>query len=255
MHSSPHSESSAEPADRQFSRGSNASAPLSFDRSADLAVLEQRLGYAFGDRKLLGQALTHRSAGADNFERLEFLGDAALGFAVGQVLFDAMADASEQTLTLMRAHLVNASALASTARELDLGAFLNLGMGERKSGVAQRTSVLADALEAVFGAIVCDGGLEAAAMVIQRLFDSRLAALDDEALKDPKTRLQEYVQARRLALPKYDIVDATGKDHARFYCVECVVDDLEVRARGSGRSRREAEKNAAGAILDRLEGA
>ena len=179
MHSSPHSESSAEPTDGRPSCAEIASAPRPFGEPADAAVLERRLGYSFADRKLLSQALTHRSAGADNFERFEFLGDAALGFVVGRLLFDALDDASEQRLTLMRAHLVNTAALASAARELDLGAFLNLGMAERRAGVAQRSSVLADALEAVLGVVVCDGGLDAATVVIKRLLDSRLATLDD----------------------------------------------------------------------------
>ena len=152
---------------------------------APLESLEGRLGYAFEDRTVLARALTHKSVGAENFERLEFLGDAALGFVVARVLFDAMPNATEHELTLMRANLVRRDSLAAVAKNLGLGDFIQLGAGERKSGVAKRSSILADALEAVFGAVVCDGGIDRAEAVAGRLFADRLAAIDDGDLKDP----------------------------------------------------------------------
>jgi len=203
---------------------------------------------------LLERALTHRSAGPDNLERLEFLGDAALGFVVARLLFEASGEASEQRLTLMRANLVNGASLAVTARELDLGSYLRLGEGERKSGGADRESILADALEAVFGAIVLDGGLACAEAVARNLFGARLADVDDVELRDPKTRLQEHAQANGLALPSYTVVETAGEDHAPVYSVECRLDALGVSGRGQGRSRRDAEKQAASAVLDLLDG-
>ena len=218
-----------------------------------LGTLERRLGYVFRDQGLLRRALTHKSAGADNFERYEFLGDAALGFVVGRMLFDALPDASEHRLTLMRASLVHGGSLAAVAKDLDLGAFLELGVGERKSGVARRDSVLADALEAVLGAVVCDGGVESAEAVARRLLDDRLAVIEDDDHKDPKTRLQEILQGRHLDMPVYEVVDSAGPDHERLFTTVCRADGLGLRGRGTGRSRREAEKAAAAAVLDQVD--
>ena len=217
-----------------------------------LGTLERRLGYEFRDQGLLRRALTHRSAGADNFERYEFLGDAALGFVVGRMLFDALPDATEHRLTLMRASLVHGGSLAAVAKDLDLGAFLELGAGERKSGVATRTSVLADALEAVFGAVVCDGGMQSAESVARRVFADRLAGIDDADHKDPKTKLQEILQSRHLEMPVYEVVDSAGPDHERLFTTVCRADGLGLQGQGSGRSRRESEKVAAAAVLDQL---
>ena len=217
-----------------------------------VAALQRRLGYVFATPQLLRLALTHKSAGADNFERFEFLGDAALGYMIARLLFDALPAASEQQLTLMRANLVNTATLAEVARQLDLGAFVQLGLGERRAGGANRTSILADALEAVLGAIVCDGGIDAASDVARTLFSDRLAAIACTDLKDPKTRLQEALQAERLALPRYEVVDTTGKPHAPFFTVRCIVQDMSVCETGRGNSRREAEKAAATAVLRRL---
>ena len=211
--------------------------------------LEQRLGYTFSDRRLLRRALTHRSAGADNWERLEFLGDAVLGFVVARLLFEANADATEQQLTLMRADLVQKETLAGVAADAGLSAFINLGSVERKSGVAEHDAIRADALEAVLGAVTCDGGLDAAFDVVTRLYGTRLTRSPGIAEKDAKSRLQEIAQARRLDLPNYTVVSTSGEQHARVYLVECAVDALGVRAQGSGRSLREAEKRAAGAVL------
>ena len=219
---------------------------------AALANFEQRLGYAFQERRLLREALTHKSAGADNWERLEFLGDAVLGFVVARLLFDHDIDASEQQLTVMRSNLVRGETLARVAGELGLGACINLGTAERKSGVAEHGSIRADALEAVLGAVACDGGIDAAAAVVGRLFRSYLAQSGDMARKDPKTQLQEAVQGKRLDLPNYAVVATTGEDHARTFHVECSVAGLALRGAGSGRSLREAEKRAAAAVLELL---
>lgn len=216
------------------------------------ALLEERLGYRFRDPGLLRRALTHKSAGASNFERLEFLGDATLGFVVAQTLFEANVDASEERLSLMRANLVSAPALAALARELELGRFLILGKSERKAGGAERTSMLADALEAVLGAIVCDGGIDAAAAVARERLAGRLATPRNFASKDPKTRLQEHLQARQLALPEYR-VEHVGPDHKPRFLATCRVAALALCSRGRGRSRRDAEKAAAAALLLRLD--
>ena len=217
-----------------------------------LAALQNRLGYQFADQQLLRRALTHKSAGAENFERFEFLGDAALGFIIGRILYDAMPDASEHRLTLMRASLVKGDSLAVVAKTLDLGAFLYLGRGERKSGVAMRTSILADALEAVLGAIVCDGGLESAARVTKHIFAAGLADIGGADLKDPKTKLQEYLQGRHLEPPTYRLLENNGPDHERLFTTICVAEGIGLSGAGSGRSRREAEKGAAAAVLELL---
>ena len=209
--------------------------------------LECKLGYVFKQRELLTRALTHRSAGADNLERLEFLGDAALGFVVARELFASARDAQEERLTLMRASLVKGETLAEVARVIGLGGHLNLGEGERKTGGADRASILADALEAVFGAIACDGGIESVAEVARRLLGSRLANIGDGELRDSKTRLQEHLQANGLGLPEYVVVATAGEDHAPVYTVECTAQG--VCGRGEGRSRREAEKHAASSVL------
>ena len=226
------------------------------------AELETRLGYQFRDAALLRQALTHKSAGADNFERLEFLGDSVLGFVIGEALFAALPAASEQRLTLLRASLVNEATLADVARQLALGTFLHLGLGARKTGDAERPSILANALEALLGAVVVDGGFDAAVTTVRGLFDARLATIRESAedpgsdadLKDPKTRLQEWLQGRGHPLPAYVVVEKSGPEHARIFCVECRAGEL-ASTRGRGSSRREAEKAAAARALKRLEAA
>ena len=220
---------------------------------ASLEVLERRLGHTFAEPRLLRQALTHRSAGADNWERLEFLGDAVLGFVVSRKLFDLNPDMSEQQLTVMRANLVQKDALASVAVDLGLSTFINLGTVERKAGVAEHSALRADALEAVLGAVTCDGGLDAATGVVNRIYGDRLTELAGITEKDPKSRLQEIVQAKRQDLPNYTVVATTGEEHARVYHVECAADGLGVRAGASGRSLREAEKRAAAAVLALLD--
>lgn len=213
-----------------------------------------RLGYQFSDSDLLKQALTHRSASKHHNERLEFLGDAVLGLSIARALFDQKPEVREGGLSRFRAGLVRRESLADLAREIDLGAHLELGGGERRSGGNQRTSVLADALEAVIGAILLDGGFSVANDAVLRIFSSRLANLPHELeLVDPKTRLQEYLQSRQLPPPDYSLAHVSGADHARTFDVQCRIPALDVEAEGIGTSRRRAEQAAASAALELLQ--
>jgi ribonuclease-3 len=210
------------------------------------ATLTDRLGYAFRHRALLDQALTHRSHGAVHNERLEFIGDAVLNCVIAATLYARFPEAPEGDLSRIRAHLVNRETLARLARGLDLGALLRFGDGEQKSGGADRSSIVADALEAVFGAVFLDGGFDAARDVIRAVFAGDLSDLDPAALgKDPKTRLQEWLQARRIPVPEYAVVDTAGAAHAQSFTVECRVPSLAVVTSGVGPSRRAAEQAAA----------
>jgi len=214
---------------------------------------ESRLGYAFRDPALLDAALTHRSAGKRNYERLEFLGDAVLNFAVAVQLFREYPDADEGDLSRYRAALVSGSSLATVAIGLALGEQLRLGGGELKSGGFRRSSILADSLEALFGAVYLDGGITAASAVIERLFAVRLGDLPEaRELKDPKTRLQEYLQARGLSLPAYAMEEVSGEPHEHWFVASCEVAALDLRARGEGSSRRRAEQEAAQRVLEQL---
>lgn len=216
--------------------------------------VRRRLGYEPRDRELFAAALTHRSASGPNNERLEFLGDAVLNLAIAERLYLEFPDASEGDLSRLRARIVSGEPLAEVAAELDLGEALQMGSGEVKSGGFRRQSILADALEAVFGALYLDGGLEAARSVIQQLFESRIAALPaPESLKDAKTRLQELLQARGFALPLYQVERVDGEPHAQTFSVTCEVPALGRRARGSGSSRRRAEQEAAERVLQEIE--
>lgn len=217
-----------------------------------MAALEARLGYAFRERTLLRLALTHRSGGAEHNERLEFLGDAALGCVVASLLFEAYPQAAARDLSLMRASLVKNDTLAGIAREMDLGAALNLGAGERRTGARGNASILADAFEAVLGAVLRDGGAEALRAVVARCFRARLLALRGTPAKDAKTRLQELAQARGMPLPDYSVEGVEGADHARRFVVRCRLQALGVDAAAAGSSRREAEQRAAEAVLGRL---
>jgi ribonuclease III len=219
---------------------------------ADVEALERQLAYRFADGDLLQRALTHRSHGDVHNERLEFLGDAVLGLLIADWLYRAFPDAREHELTLMRANLVKRAALAAVAREIDLGSFLRLGTGERKGGGYRRDSILADALEAVFGAIFCDGGFEATRQVVERVFAARVGVVD-AAARDSKTLLQERLQARRLSLPRYTVIVQEGDAHAPRFTVACRVDDLDVITEGSGQSRRDAEQQAAARALAALD--
>lgn len=219
----------------------------------DAAALERVIGHSFADPKLLSQALSHRSHGSNNNERLEFLGDAALGFIVAEWLYDLYPQATESELTLMRASLVRRRSLAAVARQIDLGRFLLLGPGERSSGGHHRESILADALEAVLGAVLKDGGVVAAVAVLRTLFADRIGSIDPSGAKDPKTRLQEWLQARGHELPRYEVIAQQGDAHAPSFRVACAVDSISLAVEAEGGSRRDAEKAAARIALSKLE--
>lgn len=212
--------------------------------------LNLKLGSAFANLGLLHQAVTHRSYSRDNNERLEFLGDAILNFLIAEDLYKRFPSAPEGQLSRLRAQIVKGATLAEVAREIDLGEFLLLGQGEQKSGGSKRDSILADALEAILGALFLDGGLNVVRERITDWFSSRLEDLSlEDPQKDSKTRLQEYLQANKCSLPAYTIVSAVGKAHARIFTVECAMTLLETPAAGSGSSRRIAEQEAAAQAL------
>ncbi len=215
------------------------------------ADLERALGYCFGTQELLATALTHRSAGRHHNERLEFLGDALLGYVVAEELYRLRPEAREGELTRLRAALVRRETLAAIAAGLGLGARLRLGEGELKSGGWRRESTLANALEAVIAAVYLDGGIDACRTVILRLLGERLQQLPaGEPPKDPKTRLQEHLQAHRLALPVYEIVTLQGEPHAQRFTVRCTVTGSDLPpAVAAGTSRRSAEQEAARLLL------
>lgn len=217
----------------------------------ELAALEERLGYRFSSPALLEQAVTHRSHGAVHNERLEFLGDAVLNCTIAQLLYQKYARLNEGDLSRLRANLVKQSSLAEIAEVIALSDFLRLGEGEMKSGGFRRPSILADTMEAIFGAVLVDGGFEAGSGVIARLFEPVLKHVDPKTLgKDSKTLLQEYLQGKRLPLPVYTVVETRGAAHNQEFEVECAIPKLEVSVRGNGRSRRAAEQTAAKLALD-----
>ncbi|HTC26357.1 ribonuclease III [Dyella sp.] len=210
------------------------------------------LTYHFSDSSLATLALTHRSAGKPNNERMEFLGDALLGAIVAEMLYETHPKASEGEMSRLRAQLVNGQALAEMARELELGDRLKLGSGELKSGGFRRDSILADAFEALVAAVYLDGGFEACRNTVRGLFADRVTALPRSS-KDAKTRLQEWLQAEGWPLPQYELVGTEGEDHARIFDVNCVVmEPMAVTAAGRGSSRRLAEQDAAEMVLSRL---
>jgi ribonuclease-3 len=216
--------------------------------------VRERLGYVPQDLDLFAAALTHRSAAGPNNERLEFLGDAVLNLVISRHLYEAFPAASEGDLSRLRARVVSSEPLAQVAAGLELGDALHLGSGELKSGGFRRQSILADALEAVCGAVFLDGGLGAAEHLIEGLFEPVIAALPaPDALKDAKTRLQEYLQSRGLALPKYTVERIEGEPHAQIFRVGCEVAELCLSTSGSGLSRRKAEQEAAERMLHRIE--
>lgn len=220
--------------------------------SDTLDSLAHRLGFRFKNPDLLRRALTHRSAGRDNYERLEFLGDAVLGLVVAEALYERYGG-DEGNLSRLRASLVNRETLAEVAATLGLGDALVLGPGELKSGGFRRATILADAFEALIGAIYLDSGYDIARTFVRRVFEERLATLPDVSmLKDPKTRLQELLQGQGLPLPDYEVTETTGQPHARRFTVICRVASRHLASRGEGTSRREAEQEAALAMLDLL---
>ena len=213
------------------------------------------IAHAFGDAGLLAQALTHRSAGQPHNERLEFLGDAVVNLLAAEALYAAWPKADEGTLTRARTELVRESALAGIARTLELGRLLRLGPGEMKSGGHRRDSILADALEAVVGAIYLDAGLDACRKVAMPWFAPLIAALPppNKIGKDAKTALQEWLQARGRGLPSYQLLAESGEEHARHFEVACRIESPLRQTRGEGASRRAAEQQAASAMLALLE--
>jgi ribonuclease-3 len=212
-----------------------------------------KLDYRFRDPALAELALTHRSVGRPNNERLEFLGDALLGAIVAEMLYEAHPRASEGELSRLRAQLVNGQALAVLARELELGERLKLGPGELKSGGYRRDSILADAFEALIAAVYLDGGFQSCRDIVRSLFTQRVAELPRSS-KDAKTRLQEWLQARGLPLPLYELVGSQGDDHAKIFDVACsIAEPSSLRVHASGPSRRAAEQEAAEMVLVHLD--
>jgi ribonuclease-3 len=208
--------------------------------------LERQIGYQFKNQSLLQQALTHRSHGSQNNERLEFLGDGVLNFIIAHQLFQRFPKLSEGDLSRMRAQLVKEPTLCEIASSLGLGEHLRLGEGELKSGGWRRPSVLADALEAMVGAAYLDGGFEAAEQMVIRLFTPLLDKLDPKSIgKDPKSMLQEYLQSRKVDLPEYKVLATEGEAHCQTFRVECHIARLNISTNGEGTSRRAAEQQAA----------
>lgn len=221
--------------------------------SPALQALQQRLGYNCAQPELLRRALTHRSWGAAHNERLEFLGDAVLSLAISSLLFERFGASDEGDLTRVRAHLVREDSLHRVALTLGLPEVLRLSEGEARGGGAQRASILADAVEALIGAVFLDGGYAPAHALVQRLFGEVIQATEAESWsKDAKTELQEWLQARRVAVPAYRIVATRGQAHAQTFEVECAVATLGLAECGEGRSRRVAEQEAAGRMLELL---
>ena len=216
--------------------------------------LAKTLSYEFNDVTLLQQALTHRSSPGANNERLEFLGDAVLDFVISEVVYRAHPEAAEGDLSKLRSSLVKDTSLAGLAKDLGIGEHLILGGGERKSGGHRRESILADALEALIGAVYLDAGIEAATTLIERVYGDRLQNLPSlHDLRDPKTRLQEWLQARGLELPDYELLHVSGKAHAQKFEASCTVAEGGRQTQGSGTSRRSAEQAAALAMLELLD--
>lgn len=218
--------------------------------------LKNRLDYEFSDDALLKQALTHRSSPGESNERLEFLGDAVLDAVISEVVYRSEPGAPEGDLSRLRSSLVKDTSLADLAAELGLGEFLILGPGERKTGGHRRESILADALEALLGAVYLDAGFDATRRLIERVFGDRLVDLPDPRdLRDPKTRLQEWLQGRQMGLPEYRLVEVSGRAHQQKFEVQCAVEGIDERTTGVGTSRRHAEQQAAERMLKALRSA
>jgi len=222
--------------------------------TTSLDELIGKIGYTFREESLLVTALTHRSKGSVNNERMEFLGDAILGFIIAELLFTRFSKASEGQLSRFRSVLVNKDTLAGLARKFSLGDYLILGSGELKSGGFRRASILADAMEAIIGAIYLDGGIEPARKLIKENLEEQISrlTLDGTDNKDPKTSLQEFLQSRHLRLPKYEILATTGDDHSQIFKVSCTIDEFKEPVTGTGTSRRRAEQAAAQLMLEKL---
>ncbi|NJS36708.1 MAG: ribonuclease III [Brachymonas sp.] len=221
--------------------------------SDSMLALQSRLLYEFAKPALLQQALTHRSYSADHNERLEFLGDSVLNCAVSGLLFQALGSLHEGELSRVRANLVKQDTLHGIAQELHLGSLIRLGEGELRSGGAKRPSILADALEAVIGAVYLDAGFDQAAALVHRLYDKvQINPEMPAAGKDAKTELQEWLQGRKMKLPQYEVMSITGAAHRQTFEVQCAIGELSLEVRGFGSSRRAAEQEAAGVMLKQL---
>ncbi len=215
--------------------------------------LEAALGYVFREPRLLREALTHRSFGVPHNERLEFIGDGVLNCTIALALYERFPELPEGQLSRMRANLVSQPALHSLAQRLDISTHIRIGEGEEKSGGRERASMLADTLEALFGAIMLDSGFEAARTTINRLYTQRISQVNpNEGGKDAKTRLQEHMQSRRMPLPIYSVERVDGEAHAQLFTVRCNVELEKQEASGRGPSRRAAEQMAAAAVLNKL---
>ena len=219
-----------------------------------LKKLEKNIGYDFNDKGLLEQALTHRSTGSKNNERLEFLGDGILNFVIAAAIYKCKPRAPEGEMSRLRAHLVRKETLADVGRELNVGDFLRLGGGELKSGGYRRDSTIADCVEAILGAIYLDNGFSACEQVILSLFKTRLDDLPDLSdLKDPKTRLQEFLQSKGKPLPEYEIIEISGKEHEQVFKVKCTAIASADPTIGKASSRKAAEQDAALMMLNVLQ--
>ncbi len=221
--------------------------------SIAISKLTERLGYQFKTPALLVQALTHRSFAANNNERLEFLGDSALNFIVAHQLFQRFSKLPEGDLSRLRAQLVKESTLSEIALSLELGDALKLGEGELKSAGWRRPSILADALEAIIGAVYLDGGFASVESLILNLYQDKLAQIDPKLIdKDPKSQLQEYLQGKKIDLPDYKVVSINGEAHAQIFKIECVIEKCAISTLGEGTSRRIAEQQAAQLALEKI---
>lgn len=209
-------------------------------------MLCRQLGHVFAQPQLLQRALTHRSYAPEHNERLEFLGDSILGCVIASHLYSAFPHLSEGELSRLRSNLIKEETLVILAQQLDLGSHLRLGEGERKSGGFRRPSILADGMEALFGAVFLDAGFAAAEQVVLNLFVPYLASVDVKTLgKDAKTLLQEYLQSKHIPLPTYTVIATRGEAHAQSFQVECAIPSLKIATRGEGTSRRNAEQQSA----------
>lgn len=223
-------------------------------QSIAINALLKILKYSFNDITLLDEALTHRSFAAKNNERLEFLGDGILNFVIAHELFKLYPDVQEGDLSRLRANLVNKESLADIAKQLNLGEVIKLGSGELKSGGFRRPSILADAVESILGAVYIDGGFDLCRDLIVRLYASKLASrIDLQALKDPKTRLQELLQSRGYPLPDYQVINITGQAHAQIFHLICSIEQMKIEVKGEGKSRRKAEQVAAEKAIAEVE--
>lgn len=216
-------------------------------------TLSKNLGYTFKDLSLLETALSHRSVGKNNNERLEFLGDSVIGYVIAEELYQRFADENEGNLSRYRSLLVKGDTLASLARQFEVGQFLKLGGGELKSGGFRRTSILADAMEAIIGAITLDSDIQQARICILSWYKDRLDNIKLLNLKDPKTRLQEYLQARKFDLPQYKVVSVNGQEHAQIFQIDCYVKELQLTITAEGSTRRAAEQKSAELMLEKIQ--